>query len=163
MTVAIYGSIQSTCTQRVILVCHELGVQYELKDINMMKGEHKDPQFVKDFHPFGRIPVLEDGQARIFESRAVCQYLIAKHAKPDSTLRRPLDALPIGLYEQMASIDYSYFDPSVAKLGYEKKFKKFMGKGEPDPEQVDQAYSTMTTCLDLYEQHLAKKPFLSGE
>lgn len=37
----VFGSVASTCTQRVILVCHELGIEYELEDINMMKGQHK--------------------------------------------------------------------------------------------------------------------------
>ena len=37
----IYGSISSTCTQRVLIVLEELGIDYELISINMRAGVHK--------------------------------------------------------------------------------------------------------------------------
>ncbi|ENH98711.1 hypothetical protein COCC4DRAFT_45845 [Bipolaris maydis ATCC 48331] len=58
MSIKIQGSLQSACMQRVILTALELGVDYNLYDINI---------------PFGRIPALEEGSIRIFESRAICQ------------------------------------------------------------------------------------------
>lgn len=41
MTVKFFGSVQSTRVQRVILVCNEIGIHYELNEISMAKGEHK--------------------------------------------------------------------------------------------------------------------------
>lgn len=41
MSVKLLGSAQSTCTQRVLLVLRELGVEYDLEEISMQKGEHK--------------------------------------------------------------------------------------------------------------------------
>lgn len=41
MAVMLYGSLHSTCTQRVILVLAELGVKYEFTDIKLQEGEHK--------------------------------------------------------------------------------------------------------------------------
>lgn len=41
MTLTLYGSRQSTCTQRVLLVLSELNItDYQPSDINMQKGEH---------------------------------------------------------------------------------------------------------------------------
>lgn len=41
MTIVIHGLIQSTRTQRVLLLCHELELHFELKNVEMMEGEHK--------------------------------------------------------------------------------------------------------------------------
>jgi len=41
MAIKVYGSMLSTCTQRVISVLIELGLDYELSEVNMQKGEQK--------------------------------------------------------------------------------------------------------------------------
>lgn len=41
MSVKVFGAQYSTCTQRVLAVLHELGVQYHLEFVDMTKGEHK--------------------------------------------------------------------------------------------------------------------------
>lgn len=81
-------------------------------------------QYIANFHPFGRIPALEDGDVIVFESRAICRYLVAKYAKDASTLRAPTQPAEIAHFEQLASVEYSYFDPPVTQLAYEKLFKR---------------------------------------
>lgn len=44
MTLKLYGTITSACTQRVILVLHELGIKYDFIPVALMKGEHKVSQ-----------------------------------------------------------------------------------------------------------------------
>lgn len=146
MALKLFGSFQSTCTQRVILVLLELGIEYELIEKNMMKGEHKvrtfrklktilsleiltshdqDALYIRDHHPFGRILAIEDDGFRLFESRAICRYLVAKYGSktttPDSDRG---DLVKLALFEQAVSAEYSYFDPSVFSLAYEKMFKR---------------------------------------
>lgn len=41
LTPKVYGSVSSTCTQRVLIVLEELEIDYELIPINMRAGEHK--------------------------------------------------------------------------------------------------------------------------
>ena len=79
---------------------------------------------MQQFHSFGRIPALQDGSDRIFESKAICRYLVAKYASDSSELSLPKEARDVGAFEQAASVEFSYFDPVVTKLGYEKLFKK---------------------------------------
>lgn len=74
--------------------------------------------------PFGKLPALEYGNLHLFESRAICKYLVAKYASPDSRMSLPELPEDIAMYEQAASVEYSYFDTSIFKLAYEKKFKQ---------------------------------------
>lgn len=39
--ITLHGAVYSTCTQRVLLTLHELGLEYRLQPIEMKEGEHK--------------------------------------------------------------------------------------------------------------------------
>jgi glutathione S-transferase len=48
MTIKVYGSKQSTCTQRVVLALHEKEIfDYELVTVDLQKGEQKRPEFLQ--------------------------------------------------------------------------------------------------------------------
>lgn len=81
---------------------------------------HKQPTYVEERHPFSRIPAFEDSELKLYESRAICRYLVTKHP---GSLSLPTMASELGIFEQTASVEYSYFDPAVTNLAYEKLFK----------------------------------------
>ncbi|KAF4462845.1 glutathione S-transferase [Fusarium albosuccineum] len=163
MTLTLYGSLQSTCTKRVLLVLRELGVtDYRLSNIDMQKGEHQEPNYVQDFHPVGRIPVLDDDGTRLFESRAICQYLVTKYGS-GGALDKETQTLPeLATYEQAASVEYSYFDPSMKSLAYENIFKKFMGHGDPDTAAVEKLKALLIKTLQHYETILSNREYLAS-
>ncbi|KAH7252820.1 thioredoxin-like protein [Fusarium tricinctum] len=164
MAVMLYGSLHSTCTQRVILVLAELGVKYEFTDIKLQEGEHKAKDYVRSYHPFGRIPVLDNEGLRIFESRAICRYLVAKYGR-NSDLYLETDQSPeeVAHYEMASSVEYSYFDPTMKSLAFEKVFKKFMGLGDPNLVEVSKLMDLLHTTLDYYEQITSKRDFLAQD
>ncbi|KAH7383404.1 thioredoxin-like protein [Cadophora sp. MPI-SDFR-AT-0126] len=164
MALKLYGTITSACTQRVILVLRELGVEYDFIPVALMKGEHKDPKYTQDVHPFGRIPTLKDGEFQLFESRAICRYLVSKFGGT-SILNsvNKADPVQIGTLEQAISIEYSYFDPQIKALCYENLWKGFSGKGAASPDEVEKAKDILTTCLDFYEALLGKQNNLTGD
>lgn len=57
----------STCTKRVATVCNELGLKYEVVPVDIMKGAHKQPEYLDTMQPFGVIPVLEVSRETIWE------------------------------------------------------------------------------------------------
>ncbi|KAF4341192.1 glutathione S-transferase [Fusarium beomiforme] len=164
MTLTIYGSWQSTCTQRVLLVLFELNItDYRLSNVDMQKGEHHEPTYVQKFHPFGRIPVLDDDGTQLFESRAICQYLVAKYGRGSALHKRTeQNFAELATYEQAASVEYSYFDPTVKSLAYENIFKKFMGQGDPDRPVVEKLKTDLVKVLQHYEKVLSNSEYLAG-
>jgi glutathione S-transferase len=60
---------------RVTWMLRELDQSYELKPV-----PPRDPS-VMAINPSGKIPVLKDGDAHIFDSVAICQYLADKHGR----------------------------------------------------------------------------------
>lgn len=65
---------------KVRLLLGLLGVPYERKPIDLLKGEHKTPEFLA-LNPFGQLPVLTEGSLVLRDSHAILVYLARKHGK----------------------------------------------------------------------------------
>lgn len=153
----LYGHPASTCTRKVLLTLAEKGHEAEFVLVDIMKGEHKQPPFLAK-QPFGVIPVLEDGDFSLYESRAIIRYLDDKLAGPSLT---PKDAKERARMEQYTSIEYSYFSPAAMKIVMNLMFKKMMGQ-EPDMAAVQQGKADTAKALDIVEKDLAGREFLAG-
>ena len=66
----------------------ELGVQYESIVLDMRAGEHKKPVFLS-INPFGKVPAMEDGDLKLFESGAILLHVATRYGKlePDEISR----------------------------------------------------------------------------
>lgn len=57
------------------MTIRNLSLEFEIKFINLLKGEHLSPEFVK-LNPLHQVPVLVDGNFVLTESRAIMAYLV---------------------------------------------------------------------------------------
>ncbi|CAF1556123.1 unnamed protein product [Rotaria sp. Silwood1] len=159
--IVVYGMTLSTATQRVLATLIEKSLDYELKVINLMNGEHLTPEYLQK-QPFGTIPTLIDADGfKIYESRAICRYLETKY-KGRGTELIPKDSKALGLFEQGVAIETSNFDSLAGQIVSEKIFKKMRG-GEPDMNKVAQLRSELAENLDVYEKILTKQSYIGGE
>ncbi len=60
--------------QKVTFALKELGLDCELVPVDLSKGAQQQPEFLA-VNPFGRVPVLVDGDLRLPESHAILAYL----------------------------------------------------------------------------------------
>ena len=71
---------------RIIWLLEELELPYEVNKMAFHPKDLKTEEHRKR-HPLGRIPVLDDGDIRIYESGAIVEYIIERHKngglKPD--------------------------------------------------------------------------------
>lgn len=79
-------------------VLEEVGAHYEKSLIDISKGEHQSPDYLK-IHPLGLVPAfrLENGKY-IFESAGICMYLADRY--PEYGLSPPADNPARGVYNQ---------------------------------------------------------------
>lgn len=76
-----------TCSRAPHIVLEELGIPFELHEVNLMKGEGQTPEY-KQINPTGGVPVLELGpDDRLREVQVILQYLADQH--PDKKLAPP--------------------------------------------------------------------------
>lgn len=159
MVLKLYGTGESTSTRRVCIVLREKKIPFELINIDLMKGEHKSPQYLEK-QPFGQIPYIDDNGLILFESRAICRYLAAKYAD------KGIPLLPTGLkqkavFEQAASVELNNFEPYVNRAVAEVVYKPYLGL-PPDQLVFNDLIAQLSTKLDAYEAILSKTKYLAG-
>lgn len=127
----------------------EIGQPYELKFVDIMKGEQKAPAIVK-LNPMGKLPILVDGETVVTEAAAIGLYLADRYAlgtlapKPDDPAR--------GTY-----LRWSLFSPSVIEPGSMAK----AGAWDYKPGQA--GWGTYEAMLDAMASAIDGKQFLLGD
>lgn len=87
----LYGHELSGNSYKARLLLELLGVNYEWIKIDLMKGEHKQPDFLA-LNPFGQLPLLVDGDVVLADAQAILVYL-ARQYGGESWL--PIEAEPL--------------------------------------------------------------------
>lgn len=157
----LYGSKIATCTQRVTFLLEELGVEYELCEVDLRKGEHKEGWYLEK-QPFGKVPVLEDHGLVVFESRAIMRYIANKYMTLAAERVGWGDA-ERALVDNWMEVEAHNFNGPVSGLVYEKVFKSWLGVGEEDPAAVEKHMEALGKVLDVYEKVLGEREYLAGQ
>jgi glutathione S-transferase len=76
LTVHHLGKSQS---ERIVWLCEELGIAYELKRYDRDTETMLAPPEYKALHPVGAAPVITDGPVVLAESVAIVEYILALH------------------------------------------------------------------------------------
>jgi glutathione S-transferase len=76
LTVHHLGISQS---ERIVWLCEELGLDYELKLYARRADNRLAPDEYKALHPMGIAPVITDGDLVLGESGAICDYINARY------------------------------------------------------------------------------------
>ncbi|KAF9244438.1 glutathione S-transferase [Melanogaster broomeanus] len=156
MVVKIYGFPISTCTRLVELICKEKEIPYELVDVDFRKGEHTSSAF-KEHQPFGQVPYIDDDGFILYESRAICRYLIKKYPSQGTLGLIPTDLQAKALFEQASSIEITNFDNFAGPLVVEKFFNP------PTKPGLLNTLQLLNAKMDAYEVILGKQKYLAGE
>jgi len=159
MVLKLFGMPMSTCTRRVAVVLVEKKVPFEFVPVDGAKAEHKSAAYLEK-QPFGQVPYIDDDGFILYESRAICRYIVDKYPNQGMSLV-PTDAKGKALFEQAASIEYSNFDPFCSKAVAEMVFKPMRGQAS-DKAVFDSVIETLSAKLDAYEVILGKQKYLAG-
>ncbi|MBO6506492.1 MAG: glutathione S-transferase [Kordiimonadaceae bacterium] len=67
--------LNNSRSQRILWFLEELGVEYEIINYTRDLETNLAPDSLKEVHPLGKSPVIEDGDVKIAESGAATEYL----------------------------------------------------------------------------------------
>lgn len=157
--IKVHGSVFSTATQRVFASLYEKDLAYELVPVDMKAGEHKKEAFLS-LNPFGQVPVLEHGDQKLFESRAITQYIAQEF--PDKGTQLTCPGKPIAPLLVWKEVEALQFDPPSSKLNWELVYKSLFGM-TTDPAAVEENEAKLAKVLDVYEARLSQTKYLAGD
>lgn len=148
--------------RRVRIFAAEKGIDLELIQVDMSKGEHKTPEFLEK-HPSGKIPALETDDGRfIGESVAICRYLEALHPEPNLFGSTPFELGTIEMHNRILELELwtqigtSWVNgPVVARMAA-GRFKQIPEAKEASDRNVHAFYGRMN-------RELATREFMAGD
>lgn len=149
----VYGHPMSTCTRKVLATLAEHGTPHEFVLVDLFTGAHKQPEHMER-QPFGQIPVLDDGDFRLYESRAICKYLDDKNGGK----LVPKDAQSKARMEQWLSIETSNVSSHLMKFVFHHVFQR-----PQQEETLGEAGSKISSALGVMDKHLANHQFFAGD
>ncbi|KAF7965081.1 hypothetical protein HWV62_45761 [Athelia sp. TMB] len=77
--------LQRSQSERIVWLCEELGIDYDLKLYPRRADNGLAPDELKQLHPAGTAPVIVDGPVVLAESQAVVEYIVNKYGKDRAT------------------------------------------------------------------------------
>ncbi|KAI3829593.1 hypothetical protein L1987_03719 [Smallanthus sonchifolius] len=160
MAIKFYGAAGSTSCLRVQACLAEKDLDYEFISVNMSNKEHKSPDFLSR-NPFGQVPAFEDGDLKLFESRAITQYLAHSYADKgnDLIIKDPKKMAIVAVWIEVES---QKFEPASSKLVWELGYKPMFGM-TTDDAVVEENEKKLEQVLDVYESQLSQCKYLAGD
>ncbi|MCE7798150.1 glutathione S-transferase [Sphingobium sufflavum] len=151
LTVHHLGLSQS---ERIVWLCEELGIDYDLKRYERRADTRLAPDDYKALHPMGIAPVITDGDLVLGESAAICEYINVRYGNgrlaPD-----PSDP------------DYAdhlfWFHWSNATYMTTKMMGLALTLAGSKPDAVPFVQDRMVRSQTFMEQRLAEAPFFGGQ
>jgi glutathione S-transferase len=150
----------SSNSRRALLTAYHLGLDLELVVVDLSRGEHKTPEYLR-LNPNGRVPVLVDGGFYLWESHAIMQYLADKSPEQDIY---PKDVSARADVNRWLFWSASHFAPAAGLIIRERVSKRIVsGSGAPDPLEIARGEALLRAAALILDRHLAGKQWIAQD
>jgi glutathione S-transferase len=155
--IKLYDFLPCPFGQKVRIALAEKGLNYDLISVDLSKGEHRRPEFLR-LNPFGRVPVLVDEDSTIYDSTIINEYLEDEYPEPPI-----LPAIGASGFRARARIFEDFADTSFTpQVG---QFMAELGKPEAErnAERLQRLHQAVDRMLDYLNHELAGQQFVASE
>ena len=144
---------------KVSILLEELGLPYNLKMVNIVKGDQFEPSFLA-ISPNNRMPAIVDNEVEgppisVFESGAILHYLATKHGR----------FMPTDPREQIQSLEWLFWQTGNQgpMAGQHSHFFNYAPAECLKKGYAFNRYTRETTrCLSILDQKLAGQDWIVG-
>ncbi len=143
---------------KISIMLEELGVPYQIKYVDIGKGEQFEPSFLK-ISPNNRMPAIIDPEGpdgkpiSVFESGAILQYLGRKFGRFYSADERQRTEIDQWLFWQMAGLG--------PMAGQAHHFRQYAP--QKVPYAIDRYTNEVNRLYGVLDKRLADREFLAGD
>jgi glutathione S-transferase len=140
-----------------VWLLEEIGADYELEVYHRHPETMRAPQSLKDIHPLGKSPVIDDDGLVLSESGAITDYLLNKYDADYQMHPDPKDAVARATYSQwLAYPEGSVFAPLLIKM-------LALRSGIDHPVLTPFAEAEIKLHFDHIANHLGSQEFILGD
>jgi glutathione S-transferase len=142
--------------QKIKFALLELGLECETMPVDLIKREQRTPQFLA-LNPFGRVPVLVDGDLTLWDSHAILAYLGDKTGKLwRTTAAGRADAL------RWLFFLAGHISPPGSELAFNRIAVKFAGL-PADEAAIARGEKALPDVIAIVEGQLTKHRWMLGD
>lgn len=142
---------------RIYWLLRELDLPFELNRMDFSPSDLKSDAH-RERHPLGRVPVLDDGDVRIFESGAIVEYILERHAP--GRLKPPVDSPMFPEYLQWFHYCEGMVMPPINTIVVHTLL---LPPDRRDETVLGQAQRLLQKALGPVEEALEGREFLIGD
>lgn len=146
--------LENSRSQRVLWMLEELGLPYEVRRYERNKETLLAPPELRQVHPLGKSPVIEDGGRIIAETGAIVEYLVEK---ADGRLGAPA--------HRDAALRYRFWLHYAEGSLMPPLFAKLVASRIPlvGGQVAKRLQPMIDRHLDYVEAELAQRPWFAGD
>jgi glutathione S-transferase len=158
--ITVYGVPGSPYLRSALLGLHEKGAAYRLAGLSAGIGETRSEDHLRR-HPFGRIPVLEHGDFRLYETQAILRYLDA--VLPGPALQPREQRAAARMNQIVGIVDWYVFPYISVGITAERFMSQLFWNRPPNEANIAQAVPRAWVCVRELERLLGSSEFLTGD
>ena len=153
----VHGIPGSPFIRTVLLALEEKGLSWHLAAIPI--GAQREPGYAA-IHPFHKVPTLDHGDFRLYETTAILGYLDRATATNPLT---PTDTRARARMDQLVSITLCYVTTTIsAAISFPRRVAPLLGL-QVDDSAVDAALPVAANTLAEIARLLGDQPYLAGD
>ena len=145
-----------TRSVRILWLCEELALPYEKQLVDFSAEYRATPQW-RRMNPVGKVPVMTDGDLKLFESGAMLQYVLERYGNGR------LQADP-GSDAQALFLQWCWFaEATFARpVGEIVNHRRAFAKADRSDAVLKEMSDRVQLCCDALEGELSNRPYIVG-
>jgi glutathione S-transferase len=156
--ITVYGIPGSPFLRAVEVTLKEKRANYRLQV--MSPAEMKTLEHLA-MHPFGRIPIFEQGDFRLYETQAICRYVDAVFGNPPLTPGNPQARARMN--QVIGIIEWYFFPKAAAPIAFNRIIgPKLLGL-PTDEAAIAEAMPMARTCFAELDRVIGDQPYFGGD
>lgn len=155
----LFGADYSVYVRIARLALIEKGVDHDIVPVDVFSADGL-PEGYAARHPFGRIPSLDHGGFRVFETSAITRYVDEAF---DGPALQPDDAEGRAVMNQIIGVIDSYAYKAMVWDIYVERVSRAGSGQTPDEDRIATALPVAMTCLEMFETFKSSGQWLTSE
>lgn len=156
--ITVHGIPGSPFLRTVEILLKEKDAPYRLRA--MSPAEMRTPEHL-GLHPFGRIPIFEQGDFKLYETQAIIRYLDDVFPHPPLTPQEPVKRARMN--QVIGIIEWYFFPKVAAPIGFNRIIGPRLLGLTADEAAIADAMPIARICFAELDRLLQDKPYFAGD
>ncbi len=156
----LYFNPMSPNSKRVQVAAVELGVDFDMTNIDLGSGENQAPEFLAK-NPNGKVPTVEVDGDFIWESPAILFRLAADFTEVCRLI--PSSSAETAEMLKWMFWHASHLEPAINAIAFERLYRPMLTGAPPIEQKIMEQLPVFDRFSEVLDRHFSEKKWIMGE